>query len=186
MADALERCGARFTIAQAPRSRWPLRVALVGVVLALFVFLKYLWLLPIVAWIVIIVRLASVPKTPVTVTVTPGALSAGPNEIAFADVEEVRVVDGGIVVKTTGGQVRLDLGWLSTDELRAIAKHLEARVLLAHGPPREPDEQVALEAFHALDARAVRVREHVVVEVLSEDGPWNVEGDERVYVRRLP
>src|SRR5512140_3807050 len=160
MSNALERCGARFAIEQRPPSRWPLLVALVVTVLALFVFLKSLWILPVVAWVAIIVRLASAPSLPAAVTITPRALQVGSVEIAFGDVNAVQVVEGGVVLETADTSSRIELAWLSNEELNALAKHLEARVLLAHGPPRGRDEVVALEAFHALDAHAVRVRDH--------------------------
>jgi hypothetical protein len=184
--EYLAFCGASFCVQDRVRTKWPLLVALVGAVLAIFVSITNLYIIPFVIWAAIMMRLEHTAQTPSFIAVSRSSVRTKDASVDFAELAEVCVERGAIVLGTATRAVRIDLHWLAAPRLRMLARHLEARMLLARGRERTRAEQAALEAFHVFGANAVRMHKRVVVELLEGDGPWLVAPQERVYVRHLP
>jgi hypothetical protein len=98
----------------------------------------------------------------------------------------IDIVGESLFVRTRKVRDVVDLGALRASVRRAFARHLEARQRLVRGPWRPSDEAIALEAMYVFNVPAVRVRNHVVRELLRSPGPWEATRAGDIYAREAP
>ena len=92
-----------------------------------------------------------------------------------------------LVVRRTSRTLRLDLRSLRQESRWTFIRHVAARQRLVRGPRRPYDHAIALEAFFVYDAYAVRVRGHVVREIVPQGRGWDPpRRGETLYVRERP